>query len=78
MSVAAISLNTKCKCNHMFIDHNYSIEKGGGIHFDSCKNDGCECGIFTPVLDKKNELSNPQIYLKPRPINNPHPVRQAV
>ena len=77
MPVAAISLKTKCECNHMFIDHNYSIGKGGVIHFGSCKNEPCGCKMFTPVLERENKLPSPQIYLKPKPINNPSPMKQA-
>ena len=56
MTVKEIQTKAKCQCNHMFIDHNYTVKEA--IHFGSCKNKDCNCEKFSPVPEIQNKASN--------------------
>ena len=53
MTAKVIQVNTKCRCNHMFVEHNYVVKKI--VHFGSCKNEDCSCEKFLPAHDVQNE-----------------------
>jgi hypothetical protein len=56
MTVKEIPTKTKCKCNHMFIEHYYDVEEV--IHFGPCKHGNCNCNKFSPIPDTEDEASN--------------------
>lgn len=53
MTAKVIQVNKKCRCNPIFVKHNYDVKEI--IHYGSCKNEDCNCNKFLPTHDSQNE-----------------------
>ena len=56
MTVKEMPLKTKCQCNHMFIEHNYTVKDV--IHFGSCKNKGKRSQVLGSDVRRKKRTPN--------------------